>query len=132
PSPIPRELLRDVFRLGRELKRRHRAALTADPKLKDRVVRLLRSILPPKPRRRGRPGIHSVTVAIKLQRSLKRKYPHERPAQIWERIYPLAIPNYESMSPLEQKNEREQLRERVRWRLRRRGRSQPRAGKIRL
>jgi hypothetical protein len=89
----------------------------ADPKLKDRASRFLRSLLPPH-RRRGRPGLGSVTVAIRLLNRFKRQHPEEKPEQIWKRIYPAAIPGYDAMSELEQNDARHVLRERVRWRLR--------------
>jgi len=77
------------------------------------VARFLRSLLPPK-RKRGRPGIASVTKAILLLKKFKHQYPTEKPEQIWKRIYPEAIPGYTSMDPERQKAERLLLRDRVR------------------
>jgi hypothetical protein len=57
---------KEIAQVARELKRNHRFLFIADPKLKDRVARLLRSLLPPKPRRRGRPRRKDVTTAILL------------------------------------------------------------------
>ena len=60
----------------------------ADPKVEDRAAHLLRSLLPPKPRRRARPGIEYVTKAIALLKKCRRPHPGERAGQIWQRIYP--------------------------------------------
>jgi hypothetical protein len=117
---MPPEVRKEIAQVARQLKRNHRALFIADPKLKDRVSRLLRSLLPPQPRRRGRPGRPDVTKAIRLLREFRRQYPNERPSQHWARVYPLVIPGYGEMSPVQQKDARERLRERVRWRRRRR------------
>jgi hypothetical protein len=58
---------------------------------------------------------HAVRFA-RLRREFKRQFPNEPWARIWERICPQAIPNYATMSELEQANARQELRERVRWR----------------
>jgi hypothetical protein len=79
------------------------------------VARFLRSLLPPQ-RKRGRPGIPGVTKAMLLLMRFKRRYPHEKPAQRWARIYPEAIPGYAGMDRERRKAERLLLRERVRSR----------------
>jgi hypothetical protein len=115
---LPREIRKDITQFARELKRQHRHLFTADPKLKDRAARFLRSLLPPQ-RKRGRPGLDSVTRAIRLLKQFRRQFPHESPTTIWQRIYPQAIPNYDAMTKVAQKDARGTLRERVRWRQRR-------------
>jgi hypothetical protein len=117
-APLPAAVRKEIARLARELNRQHAELFTGDPKLRDRIARLLRSLLPPKPRRRGRPGIDSVTKAIGLLGKLRKQYPDERAAKIWQRIYPEAIPNYAGMNPIDQEDARQVLRERVWWRLR--------------
>ena len=112
---LPREIRKEVTQLARQLKRQHRHLFTADPKLKDRVARALRSMLPPH-RKRGRPGIDSVTKATRLLKQFRREYPNEKPAQLWARVYPEAIPGYADMDQEWQKAERLLLRERVRGR----------------
>jgi hypothetical protein len=119
-SPIPRELLKDIVRLGSELRKRHGALFATDPKLRDRAARLFRSLLPPKPRRRGRPALDSVTIATRMLRSAKQLYSNEKPAQTWARIYPAAIPQWETLSPAEKQGAALQLRNRVRSRRNRR------------
>lgn len=117
-SPVPRlpaAVRKEIARFARELRRAHRKLFIADPKLKDRVARFLRSLLPPK-HKRGRPGIDSVTKAIRLRQRFKRQYPGEKPEQIWKRVYPEAIPGYATMDRERQKAERLLLRERVRSR----------------
>jgi hypothetical protein len=116
--PVPAAVRKEIIHIARELNRQHGQLFKANPKLKDRAARFLRSLLPPRPRRRGRPGIDSVTKAIQLRAKLRRQYPGERPEQIWRRIYPEAISGYAGMSTVDQKNARQVLRERVRWRLR--------------
>jgi hypothetical protein len=113
---LPAAVRKEIARFARELRRQHRNLFTADPKLKDRASRFLRSLLPPK-RKRGRPGIDSVTKAIRLRQRVRQQYPGEKPEQIWKRIYPEAIPGYASMDRERQKAERLLLRERVRSRL---------------
>jgi hypothetical protein len=112
---LPREIRKDITQFTRQLKRQHRHLFNADPKLKDRVARFLRSVLPPQ-RKRGRPGIPGVTKAIVMLKKFKRQYSREKPEQIWRRIYPEAIPGYASMDREQQKAERLLLRERVRSR----------------
>jgi hypothetical protein len=112
--PLPREVRKEITQCARQL-RQHRKVFMADPKLKDRVSRFLRSLLPPK-RKRGRPGLDSVTKAIRLRQRFRRQYPGEKPEQIWKRIYPEAIPGYATMDGERQKAERLLLRERVRSR----------------
>ena len=48
----------------------------------------------------------------------------QRPEQIWQRIYPVAIPNYSGLTKHDQRHARQILRERVQWR--RRTRMEPR------
>jgi len=108
-------LRKEIACFARELRQQHRKNFTADPKLKDRISRFLRSLLPPK-RKRGRPGLDSVTKAIRLRQRLRRQYPGEKPEQIWKRIYPEAILGYAGMDRERQKAEQLLLRERVRSR----------------
>lgn len=114
---IPSAVRKEITRAAHELNRQYRKLFQADPKLKDRVARLLRSMLPPKVKR-GRPGIPSVTTAIRLLNELRHLYPQDRAAELWKRVYPAAIPGYDALSPIEQRTAREVLRERVRWRRR--------------
>lgn len=112
---LPAAVRQEIAHFAQELTRQHRKFFIADPKLKDRTARFLRSLLPPK-RKRGRPGIDSVTKAIRLRQRFRQQYPGEKPEQIWRRIYPEAIPGYASMDRERQKAERLLLRERVRGR----------------
>jgi hypothetical protein len=105
PAPLPRG----------KLVSGHRALFAADANLRRRTGQFLTALLPPKPRRLGRPGRADVTIAIRLLRKLRRQYPNEQPPKIWQRIYPQAIPNYGSMPDIEKADARQELRERVRW-----------------
>jgi hypothetical protein len=109
---------KEIAAFARKLAKEHRGLFNSDLNLRKRSGQFLTALLPPKSRRRGRPGRADVTKAIRLRRKFKREYPNDRGAKIWERIYPKAIPNYASMSELEQADARQQLRERVRWRQR--------------
>jgi hypothetical protein len=115
---IPNELRADVTQHVRTIAKKYRSLFIADRELKDRVLRLERALLPPRPRPRGRPRNPTVTRAITLYRKLRRQSPEENPQAIWRRVYPLVIPEYETMPELEQRTAREDLYERVRWRLR--------------
>jgi cation transport regulator ChaB len=114
---LPREVRKEINHSAQQL-RQHRKLFIADPKLKDRTARFLRSLLPPQ-RKRGRPGLPSVSQAILLLRKFRRQYPHDKPAQLWARIYPEAITGYAGMDRERQKAERLLLRERVRSRRKR-------------
>jgi hypothetical protein len=113
-----RDLRKEIAQFARKLAKEHGGLFTSDPNLRKRAGQFLTALLPPKPRRRGRPGLPSVTTAIRLLRKFKRDKPKERAAKLWEKIYPQAIPGYGCMTELEQSDARQQLRERVRWRLR--------------
>jgi hypothetical protein len=115
---VLRGLRKELATFARHLAKQHRSLFTTDPNLRKRAGQFLTALLPPKPRRRGRPGLPSVTAAIRLLRKFRRQYPKERPAQHWERIYAQAIPGYRNMTELQQADARQQLRERVRWGLR--------------
>ena len=117
---IPRELRKDVVEHVRSIARRYRAAFAADRELKVRVLTLTRALLPPSPRRRGRPRNPIVTAAIALYGKFRRESPEESPRRLWSRVYPLAIAQWESMSDLERRNARDELRERIAWRRRKR------------
>lgn len=119
-SPLPKELRKELATFARKLAKGYRAQFASDPALRKRAGQFLTALLPPKPRRRGRPGRKDVTQAIRLKAKFRRLYPEERPDQIWKRIYPLVISGYDAMSEVEQQDAPERLRERVRWRLRRR------------
>jgi hypothetical protein len=117
-SALPKHPRKDLATIARKLAREHRPLFTSDPNLRKRAGQFLTALLPPKPRRRGRPGLPSVTTAIQLLRKFRRQYPNDRGGKIWERIYPEAIPGYANMDQLKQGDARQELRERVRWRLR--------------
>jgi hypothetical protein len=115
---LSREIRKEVAQFARKLAKGYRSQFTSDTNLRKRAGQFLAALLPPKPRRRGRPGLPSVTTAIRLLRQFRRQYPKDSGGKIWERIYPQAIPDYASLSELEQADARQELRERVRWRQR--------------
>jgi hypothetical protein len=117
---IPAELRHDVVQHARSLARRYRKLFAADRKLKECVLRLERALLPPRPRRRGRPRNPVVTRAIALHAKLRRQFPDDPPRAVWVRIYEQLIPGYRELSSIEQHTAREELRERIAWRRRKR------------
>lgn len=87
-APLPAAVCKEITRFAKELIGQHGQLFTNDSQLKDLAARLLRSVLPPRPRRRGRPGIDSVTKAIALLGKLRKQYPAGAWPKIWQRIYP--------------------------------------------
>jgi len=84
------------------------------------IPRLLRALLPPRPRRRGRPRNQTTSRAIILYRKLRKECPEDKPRAIWSQVYPLLIPGYADMPEVEQRTAREELQERIAWRRRKR------------
>ena len=113
-AAVPPAIRKEVAQFARELKRQHKSLFITDPKLKDRVGRMLRSMLPPK-QNRGRPALDSVTMARLLKR-FRRKYPSDSAARWWARVYPIAIDGYAGMPADEKRKKRQLLRDRVRRR----------------
>jgi hypothetical protein len=83
---------------------------------------LVAALLPPRPRRPGRPRKQETTRAILLYSRFRRKHPKEKPAETWSRVCSVMFPGYADLSEIEQKDMREGLRERVSWRRRRKPR----------
>jgi hypothetical protein len=119
-SSIPKDLRIEVTQHARSIAKKYGKLFAADRELKNRVVRLVRTQLPPRPRRRGRPGDQTTTRAIVLYRKLRKQCPEDKPRALWSRIYPLVILGYADMPDVEQRTAREQLRERITWRRRKR------------
>jgi len=118
-AELPRDIRKELATFARKLAREHRALFASNPTYRKRAGQFLTALLPPKPRRRGRPGRPDVTQAIRLLKRFRREFPNERPAEYWARMYPHVISGYESMNPVEQRDAQERLRERLRWRKRR-------------
>ncbi len=119
---LPRALPKEISQFARKLKRDHRALFASNPLYRKRAGQFITSLLPPKPRRRGRPSWRDVTEAIGLRKEFRRQFPDEPWAETWDRIYPHVIPGYDAMTGIEQNDARQVLRERVRWRQRARKR----------
>ena len=120
--PLPAAVRKETTRFARGLNRRYGQPLRADPKLRDRVARLLRSLLLPRPSRRGRPGFDSVTRAIALLKRFRRQHPGEKPEERWRSICLEVIPNYAGMTKLQQGDARVKLIARVKDRIKKRKR----------
>jgi hypothetical protein len=120
---LPRSLRKEIAACARKLKRNHRALFTSVPAYRKQVGQFLTTaLLPRKPKRRGRPGIPSVTTAIRLQEKFRREHPGEKHEQLWDRICPKVIPNYDAMRELEKRDARAQLIARVKDRRKKRKR----------
>jgi hypothetical protein len=117
-TELPLAIRRDIASFAVKLRRDYRTEFGSKALYRKRAGQFLTALLPPKPRRRGRPGRPDVTRAIQLLKLYRRQYPDECPAQHWARLYPAVIPGYQDMNPTEQRDARERLRERVRWRKR--------------
>jgi hypothetical protein len=112
--PLPREVRKEIAQCAQQL-RQHRKLFIADAKLKDRVARFLRSLLPPK-RKRGRPPLATVSRAIVLLKRLIDQDPHEKCSQRWKRIYPQVILDYANLTREQQRAQVVLLRDQVRSR----------------
>ena len=119
-AAIPKELRAEITQYARTLAKKYRHLFRGDRQMKDRTLRLVRALLPPRPRRRGRPGSRDVTRAISLLRRFRRQFSEETRQQHWARVYAVVIPDFHSMIDVEQETARFALRERVRWRMRKR------------
>jgi hypothetical protein len=117
---IPKALRNEITQHARIIARKYRKLLATDRQLKDQLTRLFRALLPPRPRRRGRPRNPTITRAIVLRQQSRRQYPEDKPRAIWNRIYPLVIRGYADMPEVDQRTAREKLREQVSWRRRKR------------
>ena len=115
---IPRNIRRDVTRFARTLGKKYRPLLAADPKLKDRLLRLIRVLLPPRPRRRGRPRNEETTRARVLYSRFRRQHPTEKAWQLWGRVCVALYPEYAGMAEIEQRDIRDALRLRIKSRAR--------------
>src|SRR5215831_17957595 len=124
-AAIPKELRADVTQHARTIARKYPHLFAADRQLKDRVLRLMRATLPPRPRRRGRPGNQIVSRAVRLLRRFRRQHPEETPQQHWARVDRLVLPNPDSMMHADYEAAKFDLRRRVRWRMRKRRRKIP-------
>jgi hypothetical protein len=122
PPPMPRQLRRDIAGFAKTTRRKYAEQFARDPTLKVRSARLLRTMLPPRPRRGGRPGNEIVTEAIFLYQKFRKRYPTETPRMTWSRVCPAVIPEFDQMTDLEQQDARGQLQQRVAWRRRSRRR----------
>jgi hypothetical protein len=120
PPSIPPELRTAITEFTRMIARQFQRQFASDPELKRRVMRLLKSVIPPRPRRRGRPPDPVVTAAIMLHAKLRRQFPKDPPRSIWARVYEMVIPKYAAMTDIEQRSAREDLYLRVTWRRRKR------------
>jgi hypothetical protein len=96
---IPATVRKEVSRCARQL-RKHGKLFFADDQLKNRVARVLRSMLPPK-RKRGRPGNPMLTKAILLLKKLQHEYQEQERKDLWQQVYRQVIPDYANL-PREQ------------------------------
>ena len=124
-AAIPRKLRIEVMQYTRNLGKKYAHVFAGDRQLKDRVLRLMRATLPPRPRRRGRPGNQIVSRAVRLLRRFRRQHPEETPQQHWARVDRLVLPNPDSMMHADYEAAKFDLRRRVRWRMRKRRRKIP-------
>jgi hypothetical protein len=120
---VPGPIRREVIGFARTLRKNFAAYFVGSPASKYAVTNLLRSHLPPLPRRRGRPARPEVTQALKMLAHLRRTRPGEPAQALWPFVYSAIINGHGAMNPAEQRDAEQQLRERVRWRRRSRRRA---------
>jgi hypothetical protein len=113
---IPQGLRKDLLQYARYLRKHYCNHFKADSTLKDQVSRLLRMQLPPQ-RKRGRPRDPMISCGMGLLAKFRRKYPEEKPREIWKRICLILIPGYATLTELEQAALREDLQARVKSRV---------------
>jgi hypothetical protein len=70
PRSLPKKLRKEISIPARELVREHRAQFSTEPNLRKRAGSFLTGLLPPKPRRRGRPGTASEAVLTEARNTL--------------------------------------------------------------
>jgi hypothetical protein len=117
---ILNELRGEVGRHIRPIARKYRHLFKSDRELKTHILTIVRTVLPPRPRRRGRPGDPIVTSALNLRAKLRREFTEETARQICQRVYVAVIPDYTNLPPMEQREARQRLQERMTWRRRKR------------
>ena len=114
PAPIPPELQSMVRSFADALLERHGDLFTRDPRLKRRIAAELRRLLPPQP---GRPGLATVTAAIRLHVEIRRSHPERSHKEIWKEIYPRVIPGWQNLSVIERQTEADRLHRQAQWRI---------------
>jgi hypothetical protein len=117
---IPAKLRKEIANYARTIGNEYREVFQNDHKLKGRVTRLIKALLPPKPKRRGRPRDPQITRAIRLHSRLRRQYSAEKPREIWARVAGKLIAGFDSYNQLEQRALIDDLKNRVKSRLRKR------------
>ena len=120
---IPRRLRKEATEIARSLSQTYRADFVADHKLKDRVLRLLRAMLPPRPRKPGHPHDPEITKAAILHSRIRRQHSEARPAEILDMVCAALQPEYASLAPIARRDMRAGLRARLRSRWRKRPRN---------
>jgi hypothetical protein len=116
-SPLPRPAQRTVIACARELKELHGAAFLANPELRRAAGKLLTALLPPRPRRRGRPFEPRISRAIRLLRRARKTNPGESPVERWARIADACIPGYSKLDCGKRRELRNNLKAAVRSRI---------------
>ena len=111
---VPEEIREEVARFADGMTKRYWDQFT--PELKADVLRLLGSLLPP-PLQRGRPRDPAITCALMLLGGFRRRYPRERPREIWNRVCLILIRGYAELAELDQRAAREDLQARVKSRV---------------
>ena len=97
---IPKKIRKEVTKFAHGLAKEYRSEFT--PELKAKVLRLLGALLPPR-RQRGRPRDPIITRAMMLRARFQRKFPQEKPRQVWNRICLILIPGYAALPKLDQR-----------------------------
>ena len=117
-SGIPAGLRQETAVFARGISKRYRDAFNSDRTLKEKTLRYARALLPPKPRRRGRPFNQETTRAIVLYNRFRRQHPQEKPREIWDHVCLVLYSEYAGLPEIERHDIRDALRGRVKSRVR--------------
>jgi hypothetical protein len=115
---IPKTLRLELTQFVRSIGRKYGAEFKSDRQLKVLALRLMAALMPPRPRRRGRPRNPEITRAIMLHGRFRRLHPEEKPCALWDRVCRVVCFEYATLSKVEQDDIRDALRDRVKSRRR--------------
>jgi hypothetical protein len=103
---LPAAARKEILASARGVSRRYAEAFKENSDLRRVAARLFLAGLQPR-RRSGRPCDREITTAAMLFKRYRNQYPKEPYDRTWKRIYPVAIPGYEGLSPPSAKSMRE-------------------------
>jgi hypothetical protein len=116
-SALPKDAQRAIIACARLLREQHKPAFRSNPELRRVAGKLLTALLPPRPRRRGRPCEPHISLAIRLLKRAPKTHPGESPIDTWDRICGRAVRSYRTLDRGKRREERNNLKAAVRSRV---------------